>query len=316
MNILDVDKRLNMKMKIVISSDSYIFRWSKLHNLNMTLFFRSQEKKNYANVFIYKDKNKKIPKELLESYGASEFENYFYVTVQISNEKIINLINELVQVKSLKLSETTIEDGKLIIRCRFHSDYKAEISQIVNKYLLIPYFIDDILIKESEGYKYLLFKKNKRTGLAVIKYSVPFNVNNMGYGATLIEQRNLVAEAINAFSDDESFKILIYADSELEENDELKCISKNALIYETYIKDPLFLLMKERLNNHGIFRDGTYIQIKDGNVIITQFLSSFRVNEYLQIMYSSGMEIYKENIIKLKMCSDIYDEVFDDLNIV
>ncbi|WP_061950487.1 hypothetical protein [Acidiplasma cupricumulans] len=91
---------------------------------------------------------------------------------------------------------------------------------------------------------------------------------------------------------------------------------KNALIYETYIKDPLFLLMKERLNNHGIFRDGAYIQIKDGNVIITQFLSSFRVNEYLQIMYSSGMEIYKENIIKLKMCSDIYDEVFDDLNIV
>ncbi|WP_061950486.1 hypothetical protein [Acidiplasma cupricumulans] len=164
MNILDVDKRLNMKMKIVISSDSYIFRWSKLHNLNMTLFFRSQEKKNYANVFIYKDKNKKFRKSFLNLMVHRKFENYFYVTVQISNEKIINLINELVQVKSLKLSETTIEDGKLIIRCRFHSDYKAEISQIVNRYLLIPYFIDDILIKESEGYKYLMFKKTKGQG--------------------------------------------------------------------------------------------------------------------------------------------------------
>ena len=79
----------------------------------------------------------------------------------------------------MQFSEITIEDGKMILRIRFNSLYKKDTSLILNRYLQIPYFIDDITLTKSEDVIFLMDKKNKRSPVSVIQYSLPIGAHKI-----------------------------------------------------------------------------------------------------------------------------------------
>ena len=129
-----------------------LFRLSKLHNITFSIFVKRDENedKYYFEAFIAKESIEENLAEIIKSYSPVESEWYYMISRPVISTKILDLMKELWDVPSVQFSEITVEDGKLILRIRYHSLYKKDVSLVLNKYLAIPYFIDDLLMKKSE----------------------------------------------------------------------------------------------------------------------------------------------------------------------
>ncbi len=305
MNIIEASRKLDMEVKIAINSYEDIFRWSKLHNVTMSVFLGSDPDNHYFRIFISKKNNKGVEDLIANYFNAIEKEEYFMITKLIS-DNIYNLIHEIGNIPSVALLETTIEMGKFIIRLRYNSDYKSNVSEIINRYITIPNFIDDLLITKSEtGIDKFLLNKNKKIPLSVLKYTIPLDRYNMTYTEKMLEKTDSIAEAVGLYGDDDYFDVLIFSNEKIQEGENLKCISDKNNIYESHLNLTPLSGVRKRTNEHGIFRN-FYISIKDNSIHLTFIISSYRIMEYIKILISEAIENNGKNIITIKTCSD-YD---------
>ncbi len=311
MNINEVSTRLDMKARIVITQHIDTFQWSRTHNVSMSVFFEDNPDKHYFRAFISKKFHKNIENIIPEYFDAIEKDDYLIITRMILNDNIYNLMNEIRNIPSAILHETTIERGQFIVRLRYNSDYRLNISETLNKYLVIPNFIHDILITQSEGIKELMSNKNERMPLSVFKYNIPLYVHNMSDIEKILGKMNFVGEIVDSDLNKDYFKALIYLNEKIMENENLKCISDKNNIYETHIKNDLLSKVRIKANDHGIFREGTYFSIKDDLVYLTMVIASHRIMEYIKILISETIEQYGKNIVTIKTCSDYSPSFLD-----
>ena len=315
MRIKDIGCRFDMKLKMLINDTSDIFRWSRLHKIVIGLFIKkdSDNRKYYFEAFITKALLNKHAIELIESYSPVETDNYYLISRPIMNKRILDLIKELWEVPSLQFSEITIEDGKMILRIRFNSLYKKDTSLILNRYLQIPYFIDDITLTKSEDVIFLMDKKNKRSPVSVIQYSVPIGAHKIDYPAEILMQGDALAEVVQNPYDKSNFRVIIFSQHELEEKNNLKCLSRKDMIYQTESTNELLNMIKDRANDRGIYRANIIIKYENGKLYSSSIISTYRLNEYLQIMFSCSREIYGKNIIDLSVCADFDADMYGNL---
>jgi hypothetical protein len=315
MRIKDIGCRLDMKLKILINDTSDIFRWSKLHNLVIGLFIKrdSNSEKYYFEAFITKANLEKHARELIESYGPIETENYYLISRPIVNKKMLDFIKQLWNVPSLQFSELTIENGKMILRIRFNNLYKENVSLILNRYLEIPYFIEDITLTRSEDVIFLMAKKNRRAPVSVIQYSLPIGAHKIDYPTEILMEGDSLAEVVESPYDKSNFRVVIFSQHKLEEKSGLKCLSSKDMIYQTESTNELLNMIKDRANEHGIYRANIIIKYRNGKLYSSSVISTQRLNEYLQIMFSCSKEIYGKNIIDLSICSDFDANIYGDL---
>lgn len=312
----DVNLKMDMKMKLVISDNVDIFRWSKLHNIIMGIFIKEDSQNRgdyYLETFITKDQEIAGFRELIEAYGAVESENFFIVVRPLVNKKILDFIKEIWTVPSMSFSETTVENGKLILRIIFHSKYKKDLSLILNRYLVIPYFIDDIILTKNEGFTYLLEKKNKRAPLSIIQYSLPISIHDEDYVSRILEENNGIAEVIESPYDRDKFKLHLFLENPIEINDKISVISSEDKIYEAYSSNKLLNAIRDKANARGIFRNQLFVKIKDGRIYSSSAISTYRLMEYLKLTFSSSMDLYGKNFIRLENCTDFDPSLYDTL---
>lgn len=312
----DVNLKMDMKMKLVISDNVDIFRWSKLHNIIMGIFIKDDSQNSgdyYFEAFITKDQEIAGFRELIEAYGAVESENFFIVARPIVNKKILNFIKELWTVPSISFSETTVENGKLILGIIFHSKYKKDLSLILNRYLVIPYFIDDIVLAKNEGFTFLLEKKNKREPLSIIQYSRPISIHDKDYITRILEENNGIAEVVESPYDKDNFKLHLFLENPIEETDKIHVISSKDKIYEAYSTNKLLSTIRDKANARGIFRNQLFVKIKDGRIYSSSSISTYRLMEYLKLTFSSSMDLYGKNFIRLENCTDFDPSLHDTL---
>ena len=315
MRIKDIGCRLDMKMKLLINDSSDLFRLSKLHNITFSIIVRRDETedKYYFQAFIAKDGVEERISEIIRSYSPIETESYYMISRPVISSRILNLIAELWGVKSVQFSEITVEQGKLIIRVRYHSQYKEPLSLVLNKYLVIPYFIDDLLMKKSEDVIFLMNKKNQRTPLSIIQYSLPISMHNIDYPTKVIMEEDALAEVVENPYCLNNFKIIIFSQREVEEKENFISLSKKDMIYETESTNKLLSIIKDRANARGIFRGNIIIKYKNNRLYSSSVISSSRLNEYLEIMFSASRELYGKNIINVNVCTDFDKEIYGEL---
>ncbi|MGE9810727.1 hypothetical protein ACLIKE_05205 [Ferroplasma acidiphilum] len=312
----DVNLKMDMKMKLVISGNADIFRWLKLHNITMSIFIKEDSQNSgdyYFEAFIAKDQEIAGFKELIDAYGAIESEHFFLVVRPLVNQKILNFIKELWTVPSISFSETTVENGKLILRIIFHSNYKKDLSLILNRYLVIPYFIDDIILTKNEGFTYLLEKKNKRVPLSIIQYSLPLSIHDGDDISRILEENNGIAEVVESPYDRDNFKLHLFLENPVEENDKIRVISREDKIYEAYSTNKLLSTIRNKANERGIFRNQLFIKIKDGRIYSSSSVNTYRAMEYLKLTFASSMGLYGKNFIRLENCTDFDPSLHDSL---
>jgi hypothetical protein len=315
MNVRDIDTKLDMKLKLVISDNTDIFRWSKLHDLRMSIFIKEGSNKPqdyYFQAFIMKNKVHSEVKELIETYSPVETENYYMLSHPIVNTKILFLIKELWTVPSMAFGETTIENGKFILRIRFHRLYKKNLSLILNKYLAIPYFVEDMTLTESEGGIVLLGKKNSRMPLSIIQYSIPLSVHSENYSTKMLEKNNGIAQVVENPYNKKDFKVIIFSENHIEERKGVTCISEEDNIYETYDSNELLSLIRDKANSRGIFRNLLLIIIKDGRMYSNSVIASNRIMEYTKTVFSSSLELYGKNVVRLENSCEFDPELYGE----
>ena len=315
MRIKDIGCRLDMKMKLLINDSSDLFRLSKLHNITFSIIVRRDETedKYYFQAFIAKEGVEERISEIIRSYSQIETESYYMISRPVISSRILDLIAELWGVKSVQFSEITVEQGKLIIRVRYHSQYKKLLSLVLNKYLVIPYFIDDLLMKKSEDVIFLMNKKNQRTPLSIIQYSLPISMHNIDYPTKVIMEEDALAEVVENPYSMNNFKIIIFSQREVEEKENFISLSKKDMIYETESTNKLLSIIKDRANARGIFRGNIIIKYKNNRLYSSSVISSSRLNEYLEIMFSASRELYGKNIINVNVCTDFDKEIYGEL---
>jgi hypothetical protein len=315
MRIKDIACRLDMKMKLMINDPSDLFRLSKLHNITFTIFLKKDgnDKKYYYEAFIAKKYVEENIVEIIRSYSPVETENYYMISRPVISPKILDLIKELWDTPSLQFSEITVEEGKMVIRVRYNSLYKKQLSLVLNKYLVIPYFIDDMLMKKSEDVVFLMNKKNKRTPLSIIQYSLPLSIHNIDYPTKVIMEQDALAEVVENPYCQSNFRIIIFSNEELKEQENFVCLSKKDLLYQTESTNELLNAIKDRANAHGIFRGNIIIKYKNNRLYSSSVISSSRLNEYLEIMFSASRELYGKNIIDMHVCTDFDVDVYGEL---
>jgi hypothetical protein len=252
-------------------------------------------------------------KELIEAYSPMETANFYMVSRPLVNSRVLNLIKELWTVPSIVFGETTIENGKLILRMRFHSSYKKDMSLILNRYLVIPYFIDDMLLVESEGFTVLLEKKNTRIPLSIIQYSIPISLHDTDPVAQVLEENNGVAQVVENPYNKDNFKLILFLEKPIQANDKFTAISEKDYIYETYSTNKLLNAIRDKANASGIFRNELLVKIKNGRIYSTSCTSSKRIMEYIKMAFSSSLDIYGQNFITIEHCSDFDQEMFSNL---
>lgn len=316
MNIRDIDTKLDMKLKLIIEDQTEIFRWSKLHNIDMSLYVREDSDNPgnfYFEAFIMKNPKNAGASQLIEAYSPLETESFYMISRPIINKKILTLMQELWVIPSIKFSETTIENGKLIIRLLFHSQYKKDISLVLNKYMAIPYFIDDMLLIESEGNIFLMNKKNSRQALSVIQYSLPISIHTIDYASrVLAENKGLGVVAENPFKNNE-FKVIVFLEDHVDESANFKCLSEKDNIYEAITSNELLNEILKEANSQGMFRNQITISIKNDRIYSTSVISSKRIMEYIKIIFSSSYKLYKKNHIIIENCFDFNPELYAEL---
>ncbi len=315
MRIKDIGCRLDMKLKIMINGTSDIFRWSRLHNITIGLFIKRDNDtgKYYFEAFITKVTMDKHAIDLIEAYSPIATENYYLISRPVINQKILDLIMELWEVPSLQFSEITVENGKMILRIRFNNLYKKDLSLILNKYLEVPYFIDDMALTKSEDVVFLMDKKNKRTPMSIIQYSVPMSIHSVDYPTEVLMKGDAIAEVVENPYDKSNFHILIFSQHELEERDNFICLSKSDMIYRTESSNQLLNMIKDRANERGIYRANIIIKYTNGRLYYSSVISTYRLNEYLQIMFSCSKEKFGKNIINVNICTDFNPVIYGDL---
>jgi hypothetical protein len=312
MNVKDVDKKLDIKMKLAILDNADIFRWSKLHDLNISIFIKNDSKdpeNYYFQAFIMKDLAHPVVKDLIEAYSPIETETFYMLSHPVVNTKILSLIRELWGVPSIVFNETTIENGKLILRMLFHSLYKKDVSLILNKYITIPYFIDDMLLVESEGTIFLTEKRNKRSPLSIIQYSIPLSIQEKNSTKKILPENSKMAQIVDNPFNQNSFKIMIFSENLVEEKKGIKYISLKDNIYETDVAAKLPNLIRHKANSLGIFRNETLVKINRDRLYYTSTIASNRLMEYMQMVFSSSLELYGKNVVRLENSCDFDPEL-------
>ena len=315
MRIKDIGCRLDTELKMMINDTADIFRWSKLHNITIGIFIKPDNDtgKYYFEAFITKAMLNRHAIELIKSDSPIETESYYLISRSIMNKKILGLIKEFWDVPSLQFSEMTIEEGKMILRIRFNHMYKTNVSLVLNKYLQIPYFIDDINLTESEDVIFLISKKNKRSPVSMIQYSLPIGAHKIDYPTEILMNEDALAEVIENPYDKKDFRVVIFPPHELEEKNGLKCISREDMIYQTQSTNELLNMIKDRANERGIYRANIIIKYRNGRLYSSSIISTYRLNEYLEIIFSCSRDLYGKNIIDLSVCSDFDADLYSNL---
>ncbi len=312
MDISDIDKKLDMKGKLEIIGESDIFRWSKLYGINMTVFIRygSTLEDSFFKIFVSKPADDDIYKGLISTFSGLEQKSYIVITRSIMDKKIIELITGIIKIPSVYLSEMTIENGKLILRLRFNHNFSQDMSSLLTQYLYIPYFIDNILIKKSEGLKLLMVKKNARVPLSILKYSVPLSLFELDPGLKSIAESECIMLISNMDLPDNRFDVSIFSKEKLEVNERIKPVMRieNMYRYENYNK--FMIDVKIKANDHGIFRNDETVVINGNELYVTLTIAQNQIMDYIEMLFASSMKYFKKNVITLKTVAPFDENLF------
>jgi hypothetical protein len=316
MKIGDIEKKLDMKLKLVVKENIDILTMSKLHNINMGIFIKEDKQREgdyYLEAFIIKNSSNLKYRELIESFWPVENDSFFMITRTLYNTKIVSLLKELWTVPSITFSEITVENGEIILRIRFHSLFKKQLSLILNKYLSIPEFIDDMLLVKSEGISLLMAKKNERVPLSIIQFSIPMDIHLEDYAYKMLMEKNGIAEIVENPSHSSDFKVILFLNGHVSEKEGFVCIAKEDNIYEIYEGNQFLNLVKEKADNQGIYRNNIMIKIKNGRIYSTSVLSTNRIMDYMKIVFASSDSLYGKNIVRMENILKFDPEIYSNL---
>ena len=305
MLINQIGNKLDMKCRLYINGGSYLFRVSAVHNMVMPVFLKETNRGLFLKVFIEKNNMDPPLKNLMNFLESEERNNYYIITEKVFDNNIKELLDKLCEIPGLIMAEPSIESGKLIIRFRFHHNYSKAVSDVLSLKILKPLFIDKIEYKPSEDILTLLMKKNQITPISVIKYKIPVGAYEDRDIIDTIKKHSAIVEIIDPYKNFDYFNAVVFSNDKI---DGLQEIADN--VYMVKLKTVMLEKLRKKANDEGIYRDAIFGTVEGNYIVMTAFLSSFRILDYTRMLFSNSYELAGKNTVSLDIVRQLGDDIF------
>ncbi len=287
MNIIDVDKKLNMRLVLSLRQENDLFLISRNSDTVIPVFTFSKEGKTFLSAFFNKKDLSQAGAVKLKNLGAETTEDSYVVTSRINNVQSMKVINELLSLPYIVLNRVDMKSGNMNFYFRFHSNKLAEVSEIVSRYVVNSEDARVVWLGPSPGLKWIMDLINSEYHLSIITYQVPAD-GVPDFLKSLPEHNDFLLEVRSNVLSNESFPCILYTRLPLRDNISMgiESISPNEGIYGIQLYNKFLLEVKKEADEKHIIRNRLFVRLTDGMLEVVVFLPTSYVRDYYSVLYS------------------------------
>jgi hypothetical protein len=213
---------------------------------------------------------------------------------------IYEQINEM---PSVVMGYLYLKNGRFFADFRFHPSKSSDISSLLMNRLEKDEGIAIESLFPGSGEVSFLTEMNAQTPLSLVRYSVPIYDDPLekclltGDGIAQVEKKAGV-----------KYRALIYLESPPDEKDYVTKIVDGEHIYEAEGNNPILQEIRRMSNDRVIFRVSHFARVIQKKLMVSVFLPSYQVEDFLKILAQVRMEM-KENLILhcvQSFCPDLF----------
>ncbi|MHB8360322.1 MAG: hypothetical protein ACYDAO_10100 [Thermoplasmataceae archaeon] len=310
MKISEAHMKLNRRCIISIKQSNNVFGLLSRMDEDIPVFIFNEDNKTFLQLYFSKNmKSKELLSPILARKDVVEKSSYYSITERINNVEAMKVISELLELPSVAMNNSYIRRDELFIEFRFHSNMSKEINDLLSKAVSMSHNFKIVRLSRPRPLRTRIDEMNKQSPLAVVRYSLPIPHENKLANYLARNYSETVAEIEGRSFTEKGVRVLLYSQTPLDYN-ELKIISTDDMIYETYIFENSIVEGRKKGNEARIPRIAFFLTIEGDKLIDTTFIPAAEAPEYISIMMSLQIDKQGHHPV-LEYYSELDDEVWE-----
>lgn len=300
MLVRDIDRKLNRRLVISLKQSTELFEATRKFNQTLPATVFVEDNATYLNVFFPKDnENDTQFKILLRRFDAIERKDGYVVKDRINNIKDMKIVNELLSIPSMALNRLDIYKGEMHFYSRFHDNYLPEVSEALSRYTADGENTRIEWLGPSPGIINILEQINSRYPISLLSYQVPVDPDDEILNSVISDVPHLL-EIENSHTHENRFKTLLYSGKPLVdlEPHEIRTISNEDMIYETYGSNKLLSEVRKRANEIPVIRLRYFVKKVGNSMEVDLFIPTNQTHEYYSLLYQIAKDEDYKLIVK------------------
>ncbi len=307
MNINELNKKLDISAEIYMGS--YASFLKVVRNLNHRIPSRIHESNDetFLNIFLPHDMDIGQYRPLFPMFNIEERERYLIATERIYERNIIELINRLREVDGLIVAGEYIKEGYFVIECFMHHSVQKIFTDVIATKIMGYNVIKKLDIKPINN----MFNLYSNIKMKNIILNMPYETFKNDRVAIILRNTNSIGQIVTNPPGTYRFKIVIYSNDDLHNDEGITTISKDDGIYTTNIENDVLFSISKRTDKLKLSSILTFVWIKEERLYINIILPEIRAREYLSAIVSAQMELKRLDLITLENYSDFNIEIME-----
>ncbi len=301
-----MDDKVATRCVISFSGTYPLFDYSYEHNIYAPVIMRKISTSIFIDVLIKGGATvDNSVSFLLRKFDIKEGNEFSVLRVHLKSFDESGILEQINEMPSVIMGYLYLKNGKIFADFRFHKSKSIEISALLLKGIGRGKEIVVESLFAPSGEISFLSEMNTRNPLSMITYSTPSVADDplekclsMNGGIAQIEKKAGV-----------KYRALVYLDSSPIEKDSVRAISEEEYIYEAEGNNPVVQEIRKNASDQVIFRASHFARIIGGRLMVSVFLPTYQVREFLKIL--AKVKIVKEKAVVLHYVQPFQTDLFE-----
>ena len=309
MLIKEADKRLDKICTIAFRQGSVWFKMAERIKRRTPVTIFEEDDQAFLQIYFYKEElPPKFVPTIMASKTAVEKRSYYSLTEKIKNAGDLGIIARILAINSVIASEAYLYGNELTFTFRFHHSVIEQINDVIVNGCARNDSVRLVYLGPSPGIIALLEAINSLDKLSVVRFSIPFALDNPFVQEAMKERIDAISEAEGRVKTLGGYRVLLYPKKQL--HTPFIEISKEDLVYQGEAMDPRIELERERGDNARIPRMAVFMRVRRNRLMDTTFVPAAEVDEFVSILMGIAEELGDRGPM-LEICSPLTADMWD-----
>ncbi|MHB1709474.1 MAG: hypothetical protein ACYCT2_08390 [Thermoplasmataceae archaeon] len=270
----------------------------------------NEDNKTYLQLYFNKNNGETSRlSPLLSRKDLVEKNGYYSIAERINNIEGMQAIRQILELPSVVMNDTHMENDELYLDFRFISTYSAEVNALLASFIGKNDNFRIVEIGRPMGIRERLSRISAETPIAVVQTSSAIPEDNELIRTIAKEYPDVVAEAEGRSDVREGVRVVLYSSKPLNVDGVIE-ISHQSHVYEARAFEKTLIEGRRRGNEARIPRISILLGIRNGRFFDTTFVPAAEADEYISILMSIMNENRESDTI-LEVYSIVRDEVWE-----
>ncbi|MHB1492509.1 MAG: hypothetical protein ACYCSG_03895 [Thermoplasmataceae archaeon] len=298
MRVLDIDKKLDMRLILRVRQNTELFNTTSSLERKLPVYVYGKNGETWISTYFPKDLKLNNATLFFQKFNASERENSYVIDSRINNIKDLAIIGELIELPSFVINRADISKGFLNIYSRFHSSQMQRVSDLLARYTSDLQNSRVELLGPSPGIIEIMNIINFEYPISLVTYELDIGEEDESL-ASIAGEESIIGELKNSQSKDGKFKMIVYSDHKIVKKiDGLIPISEEDCIYELTARNAFLSKFREIVNEKHIMRLRYFLKPVLGKLQVNVFVPSSNLYEYYSTLYEFERNDFKDITIR------------------